>query len=83
MLIYYPLNSHKLVELEQRLDTLDLRTIFNSKEEDIELYLPKFTIQNEQRLKLTLTEVGSRLKFVYLIGIYIFLTIIQRKSFSI
>lgn len=58
MLIYYPLNSHKLVELEQRLDTLDLRTIFNSKEEDIELYLPKFTIQNEQRLKLTLTEMG-------------------------
>ncbi|XP_051174257.1 antichymotrypsin-2-like [Leptopilina boulardi] len=58
MLIYYPLNSHKLVELEQRLDTLDLRAIFNSREEDIELYLPKFTIQNEHRLKLTLTEMG-------------------------
>lgn len=58
MLIYYPLNSYKLVELEQRLDTLDIRAIFNSREEDIELYLPKFTIQNEQRLKLTLTELG-------------------------
>ncbi|XP_043485078.1 antichymotrypsin-2-like [Leptopilina heterotoma] len=58
MLIYYPLNSYKLVELEQRLDTLDIRAIFNSREEDIELYLPKFTIQNEQRLKLTLTEMG-------------------------
>ena len=57
MLIYYPLNSYKLDELEQRLDTLDIRPIFHSRLEDIELYLPKFRIQSEQRLKLTLNEV--------------------------
>lgn len=73
MLIYYPLNSHKLVELEQRLDTLDLRAIFNSREEDIELYLPKFTIQNEHRLKLTLTEVNFKLYNMVYIYIYVYL----------
>ncbi|XP_033215396.1 protein Z-dependent protease inhibitor-like [Belonocnema kinseyi] len=58
LLVFSPLNSYQLDELEHRLDSFDFSSVFNSKQEDIALYLPKFNIFNGHRLKLPLREMG-------------------------